>query len=541
MNYPDPGIDDNVDSDLDLDHEPTDHDARHFNDEDTCGQDGCTLGKGPAATAWEALMSGLYREQDFQLENSTHQFAAPDPGQFELVLEHIRPDPKHAIEPMVNEWHEISMWLEEFKERHHYNVKALADGWKGEEFDRFSDFNEELETYLLDVTDKISSVSEELDLAGREIHQQQGGDDGYIPFPDAQIHVDNSGCESKYHFRPPWHVGPCNDLDQDTIESWYFGEDEGSAWRSGQWKEARTEHLVSIGYSQTEAQEEAAEELNMWTTDLVRDYREVIENDAEVNRQDIESRKLAAERSVIDSRYDSSQKPPPSLSNPEDIEVDPGLDQPPTDIGSPPSGGLEDYGSANSGPSPELPDPNSSPGGVGGGGMPGGGAGGSGTPPGDASSDWELPDGDDDDDDEFSDGLQSGGVGGGAGGGVGSGGIGGGGAGAGAGGVGAGAGGMAGGAMGGGRMGGGAGAGGMGRGAGGGGAGAGGGRGAGGGSGSGRGAGGGRMGGGMGGMMPMGGAGAGGGKQDGESKNDDWLHEEDDVWGVGNEEDDPFA
>jgi hypothetical protein len=50
------------------------------------------------------------------------------------------------------------------------------------------------------------------------------------------------------------------------------------------------------------------------------------------------------------------------------------------------------------------------------------------------------------------------------------------------------------------------------------------------------------MGAGMGGMMGGAGGGRGaGGPGEGEQESGTWLTEEDDVWGIGNEEEDPYA
>ncbi|MFG3342546.1 hypothetical protein [Glycomyces sp. NPDC048151] len=529
---------------------PKEHEAKHYEQTTRCHSDGCSLGRAQADTDWESLMAGVYRGgQSFALENSGHRYAAPSDATFQAVLAAIRPSENHAIEPMVTGWREVSKDLSDFEERHKYNIEQLSKFWTGDDFDSFIETNDELKTLVFDTVDKIDSVATSLDQAGQEIFTQQGGDTGHIPFPEPQYYVKNGGCgEAKIHFRPPWHSGDCEIMDDEKAAFWFGGGaadggtgDGNTNWgeemfvSADEWRQGRVNYLVQNGMDQAEAQSIADGELDDWIFYEREDVAEALKSASERTADDISVRKTNQEGGVNETEYDATPGKPPAITEGEELEQPPNLTNP-SPPGSPSiPGGMSDMPSAQSpgdfsgdlGTPDTPPNVGTDPGkynpGIDTGGL-------------NDDNPWEsnVPDPDD-----ISGGLASGG---GGLGGLGGGGLGGG--------PGGGVGGGAGGGLGGGGLGGamGAGMGGMMGGAGGGrGAGAGGGRGAGGrgaggpkGMGKGMGAGGGR---GMAGGM-MGGAGGGRGPMgqgEGEQEAGTWLTEDEDVWGIGNEEEDPYA
>lgn len=551
------------DQDIDPHEGPTEHEARHYQQTTGCHKDGCSLGRSQADTDWESLMAGVYyADQNFVLENSSHRFAAPDQATFDAVLAAIRPSPSHAINTIARGWENISEDLVSFQERHEYNMGQLSQYWEGDDFDSFEETNGELKKLVLETVDKIDEVATELHNAGSAIWTQQGGDTGQIPFPEPQYYIKNGGCgEATIHFRPPWHSGDCEIMNDEQAAFWYGGGaadggtgDQGWADEmfvsANEWREGRVQYLMGQGMEQAEAQGIADSELDDWIFYEREDVANALVSASERTADDISTRKINSESEVNQTAYNSTPGSPPAITDPGDLEQTPDLSTP--GGGSPGGLGSGDFGGgAPSDISSDLGGLDSPPGG---GGFGGGGFGGS---PG------GLPDysgggsGLDDDNpwssgitdpDDISGGLAGGGpggLGGGLGGGSGIGGGPGGGLGSGLGG-GAGAGGLGGG-VGGGMVG----AGGMGRGGGAGaGAGAGGrggtksggmkggGMGAGGGRGGGAGAGGRGM---SGGMMGGGGGARGMGANENENSQDTWLVEEDDVWGIGNAEDDPYA
>ncbi|MEU5155339.1 hypothetical protein [Glycomyces sp. NPDC021274] len=532
---------------------PAEHEAKHYQQTTRCHADGCSLGRAQADTDWESLMAGVYQDgTSFKLENSGHRYAAPDEATFQAVLAAVRPSEKHAIYPMIEAWKQVGKDLTDFEERHKYNIEQLSKFWTGDDFDSFSDTNDELKTLIFDTVDKIDSVATSLEQAGQEIYAQQGGDSGHIPFPEPQYYVKNGGCgDAKIHFRPPWHSGDCEIMDDEKAAFWFGGGaadggtgDGNTNWgeemfvSANEWREGRVNYLVQNGMDQAEAQSIAESELDDWIFYEREDVAEALKSASERTADDINTRKTNQETGVNETDYDATPGKPPEIVAGEELEQPPNLTNP-SPPGSPSiPGGMGDMPSAKPPGdfSSDLGTPDSPPGlGSGTGGGLGNGTYNPGIDTGGLDSDnpWDsnVPDPDD-----ISGGLASGG--GLSGGGLGGGGLpGGGGPGGGLGG-GAGAGGGLGGGMG-------AGMGGMMGGAGGGrgaGAGAGGGRGAGG-----RGAGGPKgmgkgMGGGMGGMMGGAGGGRGmGGQGEGEQEAGTWLTEDEDVWGIGNEEEDPYS
>ncbi len=539
--------------DIDPHEGPAEHEARHYQQTTSCHKDGCSLGRSQADTDWESLMAGVYyAEQNFVLENSGHRFAAPDQATFDAVLAAIRPSPKHAIDPIAREWEKTSRDLTDFQERHEYNMEQLSQYWEGEDFDSFEETNGELKKLVLDTVDKIDEVVTELRIAGEAIWTQQGGDSGEIPFPEPQYYIKNGGCgEATIHFRPPWHDGDCEVMNDEQAAFWYGGGaadggsgDGNSNWgdemfvSANEWRAGRVQYLVNQGMDQGEAQEIADNELDDWIFYEREDVANALTSASERTADDISTRKTNSESEVNQTSYDSTPGTPPAIADPGDLEQTPDLGQP--GGGSPGGLGSGDFGGGTpSDIGSDLGGLDSPPLGSGGGGLGGGNPGGlpdysNGSSDLDADNPWDsnIPDPDD-----LGGGLASGG-GGGLGGGLGGpggglgvpgGGLGGGAGGGLGGGAGAGVGGMGG-------MVGGAGAGaGRGAGAGAGGRGGmkGGGMGAGGKGGGGRGMAGGMMGG-------AGGARGMGGSDDQDGK-DTWLVEEDDVWGIGNADEDPYA
>ncbi|MEU6857975.1 hypothetical protein AB0B28_03735 [Glycomyces sp. NPDC046736] len=317
---------------------PTEHTAQHYEATNGCNADGCNLGRSPADTAWESLMAGVYRaDKAFHLENSEHRFAAPDQGTFDAVVAAIRPDPKHAIKPIAEAWGQISEDLADIEARRKFNMERLSHDWEGDDFDAFAESGEELRKLILDTVDKINSVATELDQAGIEIYTQQGGGSGEIPFPEPQYYVKQGGCgDAKTHFRPPWHSGDCQIMDDETAYMWYGGSDadgqgEDGGWSdglfvsAGQWRDGRVEYLVGQGMDESEARQVAENELDDWAFYERQDIAEALQSASDRSADDIVTRQTNMESGVNQTSYDATPGSLPAISAGEEIEQSPSL------------------------------------------------------------------------------------------------------------------------------------------------------------------------------------------------------------------------
>jgi hypothetical protein len=520
-----------------------------------CDEDGCSLGDHPAQKYWEKLMSAVpvrdSADASYIRPKEVDKLAMPKDEHFTKVVEAMRPPgcADHALDWISKHFDEkIYMPWESFPDELRAKTESLSKDWVGDDFDAFSETIQATVELAVGVLTDVDSVMTLLNTEQENIFAQQGGyDGGRVPFPSPQFYTeDNWFCEDEVHCRPPWwDEGTCRKIKPEDaifmvgVDPQYLNEVNGAI-------ESRVQELteyhqqnaqvaqqygeVYYSPSEEEIRRQAREEILTQTDEFQNKVRDDYESASQDNNDDIVSRANDVDRSL--SRYEDPTEPrQPALTN-GGTEPDPygGTTSPPSpsvpSMSGPDAPSPSDYTPPPGIDTPTPPDPGEldRPGTV--------------TPPGPGGLDdnpWEssVPDPDD-----ISGGLASGGGGlGGGGGGLGGGGLPGGGAG---GGPGGGAGGGLGGGMPGGGMGGMMGAGGGGRGAG---AGAGGGRGAGG-----RGGGGGPkgmgkgMGAGMGGMMGGAGGGRGaGGPGEGEQESGTWLTEEDDVWGIGNEEEDPYA
>jgi hypothetical protein len=515
-----------------------------------CGGD-CTTKVGTdAEKAWLKLMSAIpVRDQTVKARSSS--MAMPDDMTVQQVVDDIRPtNPNdYAIQTIKEGWVDFATKLQPHETYLKEALEALSKEWTGSDYDAF----EEQVTVVLDnlkqVMEDIGSVDASdtalgmLNQKQEEIYALQGSG-GEVPYPAPQLWWDDGGFwgVNEIHIRPPfWDKGTCEKQEDP------FGDGCGEPDAGGKrfmemagfsteradevhnFIEDRTNYYLQKYKDENITQEQAAEMARGDASETVQQDSESAatdyENRANIVNQDVISRKdststavgeiqptsvPAQETTLKDPNAPTTNLPPmepggggsmpspggmDSMKTPDTPSTDLGsFDPPPStdpgdfDPGNPDTGGIDPGGLDDNPWDSSTPDPDDISGGLasgGGGGLGGGGLGGGGLPGGGAG----------------------GGLGGGAGGGLGGG-------------MGAGMGGMMGGAGGG--RGAGAGAGGRG-----------------GPKGMGKGMGGKGMAGGM-----MGGAGGGrgmGGQGEGEQEAGTWLTEDDDVWGIGNEEEDPYA
>ncbi|MEU5871835.1 hypothetical protein AB0A73_09780 [Glycomyces sp. NPDC047369] len=515
-----------------------------------CGNGDCQNKENPGEQPWIQLMSAIPQAgQTNNIKPKPSGMSTPGGQEVSAIVTQLRgPDgDKYAIGTVKDGWTDFNSSFSYFEGHLANAIEALSAEWTGDDFDAFSEQIDIVKRNIAEVTEKITGESGILPLLGNTqsaIYELQGGDSGEVPYPAPLIWVDDGGWfdSAEFHIRPAFWDGDCEKegdvcanesgnkimemagLDtgyQDEVQS--FVEDRSNYYYQYYNSEANGYEPGSFTQEQARemAQQDAEGQINQDVGDINDNYQERLNNvnDDIVGRRDYANTEVAGftpekpatqETTLGDGgQPDVGYEPPggggggsmpkaPGGMGSMDPPSMPSTDKPPTPTFDPPStppdmnlpdstdpGGLDD-----SEWTPTTPDPDDMPsgglasgGGLGGGGLGGGGIGGGGLPGGGAGG-----------------GLPSGGAGGGVGG-----------------------------AMGG--MGGMMGAGGAGRGAG---AGAGGGKG----GAMGKGAGGRGMGGGM--MGAGGGRGMGGpGDEDGESGT--WLTEDDDVWGIGNEKDDPYA
>lgn len=511
----------------------------------TCGHDECNIpGKTDAETAWEELMAPIPdADVAFRVPAEANKYYYPDESTFEHVMGAVRPEGSddHAMGRISESWKHVSdTQLQAIHDDLDSAIKTLSNSWQGEDFDSLSDTMDETLTMIVSTQDKIGDLTSELDETIQTVRNRQGLTGGETPFPPAQIYVKEADCCDGYkvHIRPPWGV-ECERLQGSEQIADALAEEGGVVVEEVRgWIDERVTDLVENDNmprdeAERQAREEAQHEIDGGYSDELQAY--VDQTNSEI--EDIMGRRDEADRSVETMSLGNQAETPPEIANEEEIDPSPGPGAPPA--GGAPSipGGMDGFNSNTSPSPPSMPDmggPNgpsspSSPG------LPGYDPNNP-SSPGSPGLDDDNPWGSGiDDPDDIGGGLAGGGTGVGGPPGIGTGG-------GGPGGLGTGGG-----------AGGGVGAGGMGM-MGAGGAGAGRGAGAAGGRGGGRGAGGGMRGGagagaggrgaggrGMTGMMGGGGARPGMGAGEGEGGDDTWLTEDDDVWGIGNEDDDPYA
>ena len=499
----------------------------------TCGHDECDIpGKTDAETAWEELMAPIPdADVVFRVPAEANKYYYPNESTFAHVMGAVRPEgsDNHAIGRISGAWGHVGrVQLQAIYDDLQTAIRNLANSWEGDDFDSLSDAMDETLTMITNTQDKIDDLTSELDETAQAIRNRQGLTGGETPFPPAQLYVKEAGCcdDYKVHIRPPWGVECERLVGSDQIADALAEEGGVVVEEVRDWIDQRVTELVeNYDMPRDEAEQQAREEAQYQIDGDTNAQFQAYVDQTNIEIEDIMGRRDEADRSVETMNLGNQPETPPQIANEEEIDPSPGTGAPPAG-GVPSVGGMDGFDSNTSPSPPSMPD-------LGGPGSPGS-PGGPGSP--DFKTNPSSPGLDDDnpwgssgiDPDDIGGGLASGGGGGSLGGPPGFGGGGGGGLGGGAGGIGGGTGAGAGGMTG---MMGGAGAG---RGAGGAG-----GRGAGG-----RGAGGMRGAGGRG-MTGMMGGGAGGrpgmGIGDGEKSDDTWLTEDDDVWGIGNEDEDPYA
>lgn len=525
-------------------------------------QDGdCTNKENPAEEAWVKLMSAIPVEG--QLTASmvcvATGFPTPSPGEVQALITKIRPKDnpdQYALSTIQDEWYKFKL---DFSVNENTGVAgnlkaaltALSDGWEGDDFDAFAEQVEVVigncEKIAEDIGDEGSGAIQILKQKSDEIDALQGISTDSVPYPAPLYWIKDKGglfSNPNIHVRVPFARDGC-----EVAEGCMFGDgadnralelggfDSDVVGEAQAFVESQTQYYMAQGANENPpvTQEQAAR----WAAaDADRELGDV----ADVNSDNFEERAEIANNTVVDrwtSAEESAGQFAPTANPAAPSTFSDAAGDLPGSGYSPPGGGSGGLSPGEmptgSGPSGLEPPEGLQPSNPGGfdppGGTPGGIDPGGYDPGGLDDNPWDsnVPDPDD-----VSGGLASGGGLGGGGGGLGGGGLPGGGAG---GGLGGGAGGGLGGGMGGGMAGGMMGGAGGGRGAG---------AGAGGGRGGGRGAGGGPKGMGKAGMAGgmMGGAGGGrgmGGQGEGEGESGTWLTEDDDVWGIGNEEEDPYA
>ncbi|WP_199034236.1 hypothetical protein [Glycomyces salinus] len=530
---------------------------RNFVNARGCTNGSCENQNNPGEEPWLQLMSCIpVTGQIGKIKPIPSGMATPNDMEVSEIVEQLRGSDgdDYAIQAIKEGWQDFMDVFQPLEGHLQTALEALSQEWTGDDYDAFEEQVEIVKGNLAKVKEDIGSADGQgggngilamLEQKQLSIYALQGGDAGEVLFPAPLVWVDGRGFwkSAQFHVRPAFWAGECeiiddacaNDSGNDILELAGYPDNDDYRNEVTQFETDRAAYYESNGYSPSEAQSMAEEDANAQVTqdvdDLDEDYQQRLDNIT----TDITTR-----RDMADDEVGGFS---PTVSNSDATSVgDGGADPMGYDGLNPGGGGSGDVptmpggGGLNppGGPSGGIgggggfdpPSPPGSPGGPGLGDPPGGDGGGL-----DPDNPWGS--GGIDDPDDIGGGLASGGGGAVAPPGIGTGGGGPGGLGPGAGaGAGAGAGGM--GMMGAGGMG-------AGRGAG---AGAAGGRGAGGrgagGMGAGRGAGAGGRG-----MTGMMGGGAGGrpgmGAGEGEGNGDTWLTEEDDVWGIGNEDDDPYA
>ncbi|WP_156926176.1 hypothetical protein [Glycomyces arizonensis] len=523
-----------------------------------CSNGDCTNTSNPAEEAWVKLVSAIpVAGQVESFKCVAGGTAAPSPEEVQSLVYQIRPTDgdKYALRTLADKWFNFNY---DFSENPDSAVAPildtklghLSDGWQGDDFDAFAEQMETVfsncERIAADIGNDSSGMIGLLKQKADEIYALQGGDSHELPYPAPQYWTEDEGSlfsNPKVHVRAPFTDGDCKVAegcmygDGDAEEAMELGGFDGEyANELNQYKTDQTEyHFERLKAENPEATEAELAQLHTQAEQLAeQDANDRAATDYEEADQDYEARAAEQNETVMarwtDAEVSTSEFTPTAEPSEDTTFRESGDDL--TDNGySPPGGGDFNGSPTSSGIDGLNPPESTSSFGGGSGGFGGGGGGslgdygtdGSGTGL-DSDNPWSSYAGEDPDD--ISGGLASGpgaGLGGSLGGGSGLPTGAGGGIGAGPGGAGLGAGGGLIGGAGGGRGGGGMGAGGR----------------AGGLSGkAAAGAGGksGRMGSGM-----MGGGRGGTGSSEDNEGRETWLTEDDDVWGIGNEDSDPYA
>jgi uncharacterized protein YukE len=534
----------------------------------TCGEDGCPLSNNvEVETAWQNLMSAVPRAR--AADGSTLQpkndlsHALPKQSDLERIIRSLRPDgcEEHALDSLSIAWDDdVVKTLGDLPGLLQTYTGQLAEEWTGDDFDSFEKNVEEMIKIAQEVVDSSGELRDMLKKESEGIWEAQGGAEGFIPFPAPQLWTREQNWfiglfkDDYAHCRPPWwSEGECNHITPDyalqmvgfpqgTMEEYNTQIENATRTRQQEnqaWNEELDRYVQSGGmagaysYKNTDWESlyvEVRDEYLLENEDAMSQVNTDYVQASEDINNDIIGREYNANTTYSGHEDPTTPKQATSAANQEA-----NLQQPGGGGGGMPGGMPGGGGGMPSGDYPGMDTPPM-------GEIDGSGLGEDGAFEPNPNKDYTLPGtgGTDPwkpsttDPDDISGGLASGGGGlSGGGGGLGGGMPGGGGPG---GGLGGGAGGGLGGGMGAGMAGGMMGGAGGGRGAGAGAGGRGGGP-----KGMGKGMGGGGRG--MAGGM-MGGAGGGrgmGGQGEGEKESGTWLTEEDDVWGIGNEEEDPYA
>lgn len=178
----------------------------------------------PMEAVWIEFMSPVpVAGQEIDLRPA-HGTTQPDEHRFREIVDALRPNgiDAHAVRTIRETWTAVIEDRLELMPGGLMSALAELSGfWAGEDFDRFAEEVEQVRDGLYDTMDEIAAAAGELEVFEDRVHTLQGaGRD--VPFPAARVWKAASGVVQgpKIHVRPVWHSGGDCDKDRDEGANW---------------------------------------------------------------------------------------------------------------------------------------------------------------------------------------------------------------------------------------------------------------------------------------------------------------------------------
>jgi hypothetical protein len=196
----------------------------------SCGQDGCPLKNNvEVETAWQNLMSAVpfsaYADGSNLYPENDLSHAMPKKSDLDRIIRSIRPDgcAEHALDALSDAWHtDVYEKLSELPGLLGTYTSQLAEEWTGDDFDAFEKSIEDLIKIAQEVADSSEAIGLMLKEESEGIWDAQGGPTGFIPFPAPQLWTKEQNWfvglfkDDYAHCRPPWwSEGECNHITPD--------------------------------------------------------------------------------------------------------------------------------------------------------------------------------------------------------------------------------------------------------------------------------------------------------------------------------------
>ncbi|QSB04086.1 hypothetical protein [Natronoglycomyces albus] len=240
----------------------------------------CNLGCNPTQPVWEQAMSVVVEPEDHCAAPSG-EVGEPDPGAVLRAKSHIRAGAQHAILPIADNWkNDFAAPLRECRDTIVSGLKKLSGEWVGEDFDRLDEYAREIVRHIDDILEKTSGMADSMRRRAQAIDNLQTSCSGAkYPPPLTEYQDARFLSNVKVHVRPAWRDGPCSVLEP--VEAISLAtrnptEAETFVGDYRDWVAAHENYLLESGQvsSQKEAQDRAHKDMHDKLEPMIKDMEQ---------------------------------------------------------------------------------------------------------------------------------------------------------------------------------------------------------------------------------------------------------------------------